>query len=112
MPDKTDFEKLVEKYQPIVKKTGERLAETIKAAEKDVERMYKIAHSHIEIQMKNLEKEKLYHEMGKYVARRLFEGGLDVQELEKFKIRLAEIDVENEKIKKKLVQVKNSGKRK
>jgi len=74
--------------------------------------MYRIAQAHVEIQMKNLQKEKLYHELGKYVAGKLAKGEFDVPELEKYKKQLFRIDSEGAKVKKKLSRINIAGKSK
>ena len=104
MEQKTDLNKLVKKYQPVVKKTGEQLAKAVKAAEEDIAKMYRVAQVHVEIQMKNLQKERLYHEIGKYVAGKIMKGSLDASDLERFKKRLDKIDAEGEKMKKALAR--------
>lgn len=109
---KTDLNKLLKKYQPVVKKTGEQLAKAVKIAEDDISKMYKVAQAHVEIQMKNLQKEKLYHELGKEVARRLAKEELDIPGLEKYKTRLSKINTEGEKMKKKLSRINIVGKSK
>ena len=104
MAQKTDLNKLMKKYQPVVKKTGEQLAKAVKAAEEDIAKMYRVAQVHVEIQMKNLQKERLYHELGKYVAGKIMKDKLNVDDLEKFKKRLGKIDAEGEKMKKALAR--------
>lgn len=108
--NKTDLNSLFEKYQPLFKKTGEELSKVVKKAEEDVSKMYKIAQSHVEIQMKNLQKEKLYHEMGKYVAEQLMKNEFDTAGLEKYKKSLEKIDSEGAKIKNKLARITKSQK--
>lgn len=102
---KNDFDKMVKKYQPVVKKTGEQLSKALKAAEEDVAKMYKIAQVHVELQMKNLQKEKLYHEIGKYVAEKLIKGNLDEAGLEKYKKKILKLNSEGSKVKKKLSSI-------
>ena len=110
---KTDFNGIMKKCQPLVQKTGEKLAEAVKAAEKDVAKMYKIAQTHVEIQMKNIQKEKIYHEIGKCVAGQLMADKISVPGLEKYKKKLAKINAENEKNKKALSRpMKTGGKKK
>ncbi|MFH1837010.1 MAG: hypothetical protein ABH862_02690 [Candidatus Omnitrophota bacterium] len=109
--EKKDIDKMVKKYQPMVKRTGEQLAKALKAAEKDVAKMYKIAQVHVELQMKNLQKEKLYHEIGKFVAERLVKGDLDLLALDKYKKSILEIDSEKEKVKNKLTDAEKKGKK-
>jgi hypothetical protein len=39
----------------------------------------------LEIQFKDLEKEKIYHQIGKIVAEKVLKGDLEIEELDKFK---------------------------
>ena len=112
MAKKTDLNKLLKKYQPVVKKTGEQLAKAVKIAEDDISKMYRVAQAHVEIQMKNLQKEKLYHELGRHIAGKLTKGTIDIPGLEKYKKQLSKIDSEGEKVKKKLSRINIIGKRK
>ncbi|MFH1395158.1 MAG: hypothetical protein ABIH09_03280 [Candidatus Omnitrophota bacterium] len=102
---KTDVHKLLKKYQPVIKKTGKQLSEVAKTAEEDISKIYKIAHTYVEMQMKNLQKEKLFHEIGKDVAGKMLSGKIDVPELEKYKTRLVAIDSAGSKMKKKLSRI-------
>ncbi|MBU0682983.1 MAG: hypothetical protein ABIH85_04650 [Candidatus Omnitrophota bacterium] len=102
---KTDVHKLIKKYKPVIKKTGKQLAEVAKTAEEDISKIYKIAHTYVEMQMKNLQKEKLFHEIGKDVAQRMLSGKINVPELEKYKPRLILIDSAGSKMKKKLTRI-------
>lgn len=109
--ERKDIDKMIKKYQPVVKKTGKQLAEALKAAEKDVEKMYKIAQVHVELQMKNLQKEKLYHEIGKFVAEKLVKGDFDVTSLDKYQKNILKINGEKERIQKKLSRVSKVSKK-
>jgi hypothetical protein len=113
---KNDFDKLVKKYEPVIKKTRTQLAKAVKSAEEDISKMYKIAGTHVEIQMKNLQKEKLYYELGKYVAERLEKGGVNISGLEKYKKRLDTLNTEGAKMHRKLSRIgtkaKNAPKKK
>jgi hypothetical protein len=100
--DKKDLDKLYKKYEPVLKKTGDQLSKAMKAAEKDVAKMYKIAQTHVEIQMGNLQKEKLYHSIGKDVAAGIMKGTIDIPGMEKYKKELNKLNLENEKRKKSL----------
>ena len=102
MKKRPDVDKLLKKYQPVVKKTGAQLSKAVKAAEEDVVRMYKMAQAHVDIQMKHLQKERVYHEIGKYVAGRIAKGDIDMPGLEKFQKKLEKIDSEEQKTKKRL----------
>ncbi len=110
--DKMDMNDLIKKYEPVVKKTGEQLAKAVKNAEDDIVKMYKVAQTHVELQMKNLQREKLYYDLGKYVAQRLADNTLDVAGLEKFKSELLKIASEGDRIKKKLSKIDAVRKRK
>ena len=105
MVKKTETDNLVTKYQPILQKTGDQLAKAVKIAEKDLSVMYQKVQTHVEIQMKNLKKEKLYYDIGKYVADRLEKGNLEIKTLDKFKKQLSKIDSEGKKMKKKLTDI-------
>ena len=102
---KTDMDKMVKKYQPLVKKTGEQLSKAVKVAEKDISKMYKIAQAHVEIQMQNLQKEKLYYELGKYVAGKLMKGDIEIAGLEKYKKSLSKINAEGAKKHRELSRI-------
>lgn len=112
MVKRPDFNEIVKRYQPVVKKTGEQLAKAMKNAEEDIAKMYKIAQTHVEIQMKNLQKEKLYHDLGKYVAQRVLDDNLDIPGLEKYKKSLTKLTSESERKKKTLSRVNKIRKRK
>lgn len=109
---KTDFDKMVKKYQPVVKKTGDQLAKALKVAEEDIAKMYKVAQTHVELQMKHLQREKLYHELGKYVAGEILKERLDAPGLEKYKKRLAKLETEDKKIQQLLSRISKFRKKK
>lgn len=109
---RSDIDKIVKKYQPAVKKTGEQLNKAVKAAEEDIARMYRIAQAHVEIQMTNLQKEKLYHDIGKEVALKFIKGEIDIPALEKYRKKLETLDSVTEKKKKTISAVKRSKKKK
>ncbi len=109
---RSDIDKMVQKYQPAVKRTGEQLNKAVKAAEEDIARMYRIAQAHVEIQMTNLQKEKLYHDIGKEVALKFMNGEIDMPGLEKYRKKLQKLDLANEKKKKTISAVKRSKKKK
>ena len=116
MKKQSDFNKIVKKYQkryqPAMKKTGEQLAKAMKTAEKDIAKMYKVAQTHIELQLKHLQKEKLYHEIGKYVSQQLKNESSTAPGLEKFKKQLDKIDSDDARIKKKLSRMSKTRKKK
>lgn len=99
-----DMDKLVKKYQPAVKRTGEQLSKALKVAEEDISKMYKMSQLHIEAQMKNVEREKLYYDLGKDVAPKLLNGELEGMGLDKHKKHLEKIYARGEKLKKAIVR--------
>ncbi|MGB2600524.1 MAG: hypothetical protein WBD00_02305 [Candidatus Omnitrophota bacterium] len=109
---KTDLSKLMKQYEPVVKKAGEQISKAIKAAEKDVARMYRVAETHVEIQMKNIQKEKLYYDIGKEVACKIMKGGISEEDIEKFRKKINKIDSESAKKKKQLSRVGKTAKKK
>ena len=109
---KSELDKLIKKYQPAIKKTGEQLTKAVKIAEEDIAKMYKVAQTHIEIQMTNLKKERLYHEIGKLVARKLVKGELADSGLDKYKKKLDVLDAEGEKKKTLLSRATQASKKK
>jgi len=110
--EKSEVNKLLKKYKPVMQKTGKQMSKIAKSAEEDISKVYKIAHTYVEMQMKNIQKEKLYHEIGKFVAGKLLSGKLDIPELEKYKRRLTAINLQGSKMKKKLSRISKTGKTK
>lgn len=108
---KQDFDNLVQKCKPVMDKTGQNLSKAVKAAEEDIGRMYRVAQNHMEIHWNNVQKEKVYHRIGKEVAALLIEEKIDVKELNKYKAQLKKLSAENEKIKKKISKI-SKGKKK
>ena len=109
---KSDLNKMLRKYQPVVKKTGDQLQKAMKSAEEDISKMYKIAQTHVEIQMKNLQKEKLYYDIGKYVAGKLMKGSIEIEGLEKYKKSLNKINAEGARMQRKLSGIGKTTKKK
>lgn len=105
-----DVKGLAKRYEPVAKQTGKQLQKAMNAAGKDLEKMYKIAHGHFDVQLKHVQKEKVYHELGKYVAERLKSGKLKVTDLEKFKKKIDGLDAEEGKIMKKISSINAGGK--
>jgi hypothetical protein len=114
MVKKTDIDNLITKYQPVLKKTGDQLSKAVKTAEDDIAKLYQKVQTHLGIQMKNLKKEKLYYDIGKYVADHLEKNDFDQKIFNKFKKELTKIDSEGRKMQKKLKSIdsKGAGKRK
>jgi len=102
MDMKKELDKLVTKCRPAIQKTGVQLSRALKTAEEDIAKMYKVAQMHVEVQMKNLEKEKLYYDIGKEVASKLAKGEMEGAGLDKYRGRLEKIAASSDRIKKKL----------
>ncbi len=102
---KKDFENFMEKTKPVMERTGQHLSKAYKSAEEDIGRMYKIAQNKMEIQWNNLQKEKVYHRIGKEVADLLTKGKLDVPELEKYKEELDKFASDNKKIERRIKKI-------
>jgi len=109
--EKNEFNKFVEKYQPVVKKTGEQLSKVLKTAENDLSKMYKLAQTHVELQLKNLQKEKLYHDLGKYIAGELLKESFNPK-LDQYKKQLIKMNSDGEKMKRKLSGINKTAKKK
>ncbi|MFQ5953380.1 MAG: hypothetical protein ACE5JK_08300 [Candidatus Omnitrophota bacterium] len=109
---KNNLNRLFKKYEPVMKKTGAQVTKAMKVAEEDISKMYKIAQTHVEIQMKNLQKEKLYYELGKHVAGKLMKGDVDIAGLEKYKKSLTRLNAEGTKMQRKLSRIGSTGKKK
>ncbi len=109
---KVDFNKLLKQYEPAMKKAGEQLSKAVRSAEKDIAKMYRLAETHVEIQMGNLKKEKLYYEIGKDVASRIDKGGLTEVDLDKYRKRLGKIESEVSKKRKSLSKAGKTAKKK
>ena len=109
---KTDLDKIIKKYQPVMKKTGQQLSKAVKAAEEDIAKMYRIAQAHMEIQVTNLQKEKIYHDIGREVAAKIMKEEVDIPSLEKYKKKLSKLDLEATKKKKAISKLSKSRKKK
>lgn len=107
---KKDFGNLVSKYRPVMEKTGQHLSKAVKSAEEDIARMYKVAQNQMEIQWNNLQKEKIYHRVGKELAPKILDGTIDIKGLDKFKSELAKIERQNKKVSRRLKKISGSKK--
>ncbi len=112
MANKIDFKKLMKQYEPAMKKTGDQILKAVKKAEDDISKMYRITQTHVEIQMGNLQKEKLYHELGRVVAGMILRGEIANPVFDKYKKNLEKINNDNEKMHKKLSRVAKARKKK
>ena len=109
MAKKNDMNTIMEKYRPMLQKFGDDLGKAAKKGEKAAVRMSKVLKIELDMLGTNLQKEKLYHELGKHVAKKLADESFDLPGLEKYKKRLEKINSEGESMKKKL---KSIGKKK
>ena len=109
---KADLDKLIKKYQPVMKKTGAQLAKAVKSAEEDIAKMYRIAQAHMEIQVTNLQKERVYHDIGREIASKIMKEEVDIPSLEKYKKKLSKLDLETAKKKKAISKLSKARKKK
>lgn len=105
MEFKEDMDKLVKKYQPGVKKAGEQLTKAVKEAEDEIARMFKTAQAHLEIQMTNIQKEKMYHMIGKEAAGMMLRGELEIPVFDKYIEQLKKLDNTTQKKKHSIVAI-------
>ena len=103
--DKKDLDKFVKKYEPVIKKTGKQLTKAVQSAEEEIAKMYGIAQGHIELQLQNVQKEKVYHEIGKDVAARLLKGDIEIPGADKYIKKLEKINAEGEKVKNRISKI-------
>ncbi|MBU0570878.1 MAG: hypothetical protein KJ995_07195 [Candidatus Omnitrophica bacterium] len=111
MAKKSDLNKVMEKYGPIMKKFGNEIGEAAKKGEESLVMMSKVLKIQMDILGGTLQKERIYHEIGKEVAAKLFKGGLDIPGMDKYKTRLDRIQSEEKKKKKAISQVRSAGKK-
>lgn len=103
-----ELNKIVEKYRPVLKKFGKEVSQAAKKGEESVVAMSKMLKIQIDILGLSLQKEKLYHELGKEVAMKLMSDSFDTADLEKYKRELTRIHAAGEKKKKDMTKVKGS----
>ncbi|MDP8298595.1 MAG: hypothetical protein P9L88_01625 [Candidatus Tantalella remota] len=108
MSNKSELSKNLKKLEPVAKKAEKQLAKAFKVAKDESAKMLRVAQAQIDIQMKNLQKEKIYHEIGKYIAAELMKGKLDMPGLDKYKKRIEKIDSviksDQKKVKKEMTR--------
>ena len=111
--NRKEINKIVEKYRPVLKKFGDEVSQVAKKGEESVVAMSKMLKIQLDMLGLSLQKEKLYHEMGKEVAMKLMSDSFDAADLEKYKRELTRIHAASEKKKKAMSKVKDaSGKAK
>lgn len=110
---KPEINKIIDKYRPMFKKFGAEVGEAAKKGEESVVTMSKIFKIQMDMFGLNLQKEKLYHEIGKEVAGKLLKDSLDVADLEKYRKDLVKLQSAADKKKRDISKVKvSSGKQK
>ena len=92
----------------MLKKFGDEVGDAAKKGEEGVVKMSKLLKLQIDVMGLTVQKEKLYHELGKEVAEKLMKGQTEITGLEKYKKRLDKIMVQGEKAKKTISKVKKS----
>jgi hypothetical protein len=111
MAKKNDLSKVMEKYGPVMKKFGNEVGEAAKKGEESLVMMSKVLKIQMDILGGTVQRERLYHEIGKEIAAKLQKGTLDIPGMDKYKKRLDKIQAEEQKKKKAMTKVKNSGKK-
>ena len=112
MEFKKDMDNIVKKYRPGVKKAGEQLAKAVREAEDEMARMYRMAYAQVEIQMTNLQKEKLYHVIGKEVSGMMLRGELEIPVFDKYIEKLKALDTATQKKKNAIIAIGRTKKKK
>jgi glutamyl/glutaminyl-tRNA synthetase len=112
MARKKEIESFMERYQPVIRKTGDQFAKAVKTAEEDLSKLYKKTQLQLDIQMKNFQKEKLYYDIGKILAEKIISGEIEHPDFKKFRKQLKKIESENKKTKKKIKAIDKIGKAK
>jgi len=107
-----DLQKVFEQYKPMLKKFGDDLGEAAKKGEEGVIKMSKLLKLQLDVMGLSFQKEKIYHEIGKDVAKKLVKGEIEIAGLEKYKKRLEKLASEGEKAKKTISKVKSARARK
>lgn len=112
MGKKNDVNKVLEKYRPMLKKFGDEVSVAAKKGEENVVKMSKMLKIQLDMMGVSLQKEKLYHDLGKEVAQKLIKGEIDIPGLSRYKDMLKKFNADNMKMKKDLTKVSRSkGKR-
>ena len=109
---KSDMDKVIQKYAPVMKKFGHEVGEAAKKGEESLVMMSKVLKIQMDILGGALQKEKLYYELGKDVAAKLVKGDAVIPGLEKYRAKLIAIDAEGKKKKKAISHVRNPGTKK
>ena len=102
MVKKNDLNKSFERFGVMMKRFGDDLGRAAKKGEKEVVKMSKRFKIQLDLMGVALQKEKLYHEIGKEVSEKLLKEELDISGLDKYKKRLVKFDAEGKKMKKAL----------
>ncbi len=105
MAKKTEMNKMLDKYGPMLKKLGDDLGDVAKKGEEGVIKISKVLKIQMDMLGVSLQREKLYYEIGKEVAAKMLEGDEDLSSLNKYKKKLSKIQSEGEKKKKTLSRV-------
>jgi hypothetical protein len=112
MQFKEDMDKMAKKYQPAVKEAGKQLTKAVKEAEEEMARVYKTVQAQIEIQMTKVQKEKLYHTIGKEAADMMLKGELEIPVFDKYIEKLKALDVTTKKKKLSIAAISRSKRKK
>ena len=112
MEFKGEIDNIVKKYHPAVKKAGVQLTKALREAEDELARIYKTAHAQVEIQMTKLQKEKLYHSIGKEVAGMILSGELELPAFDKYMEQLKSFEDTTQKKKNAIIAISRTKRKK
>ena len=104
----TKHNDILNKYNPMLKKIGEEAAKLAKKSEEGVKSISQMAKIQMDILASQIQKEKIYYDIGKEVAEKIMGKGLDVASLDKYKKRLSALEKQAEKKKKEIGKIKKS----
>ncbi|MDD3088484.1 MAG: hypothetical protein PHT95_00865 [Candidatus Omnitrophica bacterium] len=108
--DTKDLGKMMEKYRPVLDKLGKDMGAAAKKGEENIVKISKSLKIQLDMLGLALQKERLYYEIGKEVAKMLIEGEVQVPGLDKYKKSLEKMRREDEKRQRAMVRI-SSGKK-
>ncbi len=110
MAKKADMNKVIEKYKPMLKKFGSEVGVAAKKGEENVVMMSKLLKIQLDVLGITLQREKLYHDIGREVAKKLLKGTFEIEGFDKYKKQLEKMQADGEKKKQAISKVKKSKK--
>lgn len=105
-----EFTKLLDQTREKFKKFGKELGVLAKKGEKEIVKASRTGKIQLDIMGLNMQKEKLYYDIGKRVASLNAKKGLEIQELEPFWTKMRKIETNARKKKRELSAVRKEKK--